>query len=121
MGDIDDISLSEEHRAFVREMLDSGEYATASEAVRDGLRLLRRRRYAPLVQRWLLEGPSEELERELPADVREDIAESIKRMCDEAIDDVRAGNFVDGDEAMARARAYIEKMKQAERQERRSA
>lgn len=121
MADADDISLSKEQRAFVQELIDSGEYRSSGEAVGEALRLLRRRRYAPLIRRWMLEGPSEELERELPADIREEIADRISRMCDEAIADVRAGNFVDGDEAMAKARAYIERMKQAEGQERRSA
>ena len=36
------VSLSEEFVAFVERQVSSGEYATASEVVRDALRLLRR-------------------------------------------------------------------------------
>jgi antitoxin ParD1/3/4 len=38
------VSLSEELAAFVEEEVASGEYGTASEVVRDGLRQLRRER-----------------------------------------------------------------------------
>ena len=38
------ISLTDEQDAFVENLVKSGEYQNASEAVRDGLRALRQRR-----------------------------------------------------------------------------
>ena len=38
------ISLTDEQDAFVERLVKSGEYQNASEAVRDGLRVLQRRR-----------------------------------------------------------------------------
>ena len=40
------VSLSDEFAAFVEGEIASGEYASASEVVRDGLRLLRREKAA---------------------------------------------------------------------------
>lgn len=47
------ISLPAEHAAYVDEMVRSGNYASASEVVRAGLRALRERDQA--VDRWLRE------------------------------------------------------------------
>lgn len=38
------ISLTTEQNAFVEEVVDSGEYQSASEAIRDALRVLQQRR-----------------------------------------------------------------------------
>lgn len=47
------ISLSAEQGAFIDALVASGDYATASEVVRDGLRALQERKTA--IERWLRE------------------------------------------------------------------
>ena len=47
------ISLSSEQGAFIDRLVESGDYTTASEVVRDGLRALQERKNA--VERWLRE------------------------------------------------------------------
>ncbi|WP_298813267.1 type II toxin-antitoxin system ParD family antitoxin [uncultured Roseibium sp.] len=45
------ISLPDEHSAYINQKIDSGEYASASEVVRAGLRALQERDRA--VENWL--------------------------------------------------------------------
>ncbi len=47
------ISLPKEHADFVAQMVESGNYASASEVVRAGLRALQERNAA--VDRWLMQ------------------------------------------------------------------
>ena len=47
------VSLSAEHAAYIDAQVASGAYATASEVVRDGLRVLQARDAA--IERWLRE------------------------------------------------------------------
>jgi antitoxin ParD1/3/4 len=61
------IALSEHFQEFIRDQIASGEYETASEVVRDGLRLLERRKKAvdPIqaaLNEALASGPAEEFD-----------------------------------------------------------
>lgn len=82
---------------------------------------LRRRIYEPLVRQWLAGGMTPELERELPADVVEDVCRDFRQTHEEVMAEVRAGDFVDGDEAVARIRDRLAKLEAAQQRAKRSA
>ena len=59
------VSMTPEHHAFVEAMVASGQYSTASDVVREALRLLQRQRRRDLLEKWLLESLTPEEEAEL--------------------------------------------------------
>jgi len=75
------VYLTPELRKLVEEEVASGKYASASEVIREGLRLLFE-------------------ERQWRAEVREKIAEGMAQ--------ARAGQLVDGEEAIGRLRKRVE-------------
>lgn len=73
--------LTREQEELVQRLVSAGEYATADEVIRDGLRLL-------------------EQELAWKADCRQKIAEGLE--------DVKAGRVVDGEKAIAEIRRKID-------------
>lgn len=82
------VSLTEELRELVEGKVSTGYYKSASEVIREGLRLLAE---------------------------RDDIValkhQAIRAKIAEGIDQADAGNLVDGEEAVARARSKIDEQK----------
>lgn len=78
------VSLPPEQDAFVDRLVASGRYRTASEVVRDGLRLLEAAEHRRLLERWLYDGLDEEETARLPAEVRERARAYFARLLDEA-------------------------------------
>ncbi len=78
------VSVGREFEEFVREKVDSGDYASVSEVVRNGLRLLR--------------------ERELLFDAR---IRSLRGEIQKGIDQAERGEFQDGEVVMAELRAKL--------------
>ncbi|MHC4940005.1 MAG: type II toxin-antitoxin system ParD family antitoxin [Planctomycetota bacterium] len=102
------VSLPPHQDAFVEAMVSAGRYRTASEVVRDGLRLLEEAEHRRLLEAWLCRGLSKDEERELPAEVRERAREHFQGLLGVALDDVKAGRVSDGPAAMERLRAKFE-------------
>lgn len=115
------ITLTPDVAALVEHLVETGEYATADEVVRAGVMVLRRRKYEPLVRQWLAEGMTPEIERELPADVIEDVRRDFQQTHEQVMAEVAAGDFVDGEAAMARIRARLDALEAAEQRAKRSA
>jgi putative addiction module CopG family antidote len=102
------VSLPEAQEQFVRSQVSAGRYRTASEVVRDGLRLLEETEHRRLVEKWINEGLSDEQLELLPAELRERSREHFQGLVVEAMADVKAGRTVDGPTAVARLRKETE-------------
>jgi putative addiction module CopG family antidote len=102
------VSLPEAQEQFVRAQVSAGRYRTASEVVRDGLRLLEETEHRRLVEKWIYEGLSDEELALLPVELRERSREHFQGLVDVAMEDVKAGRIADGRTAMARLRKEIE-------------
>jgi putative addiction module CopG family antidote len=80
----------------------SGRYASASEVVRDGLRLLQRDEESRLLDKWLIEGLTPREEAAIPADVLKRARDAIRAKVREGLTEARRGEFVDGEGFFAR-------------------
>jgi antitoxin ParD1/3/4 len=102
------VSLTDEQDALVERLVKSGRYASASEVVRDGLRLLQRDEEARLLDKWLVEGLTPAEEATLPAGLLDRARETIRAKVREGLDEARRGEFVDGEEFFARWKTRLE-------------
>lgn len=105
------VSLPEAQEQFVRSQVSSGRYRSASEVVRDGLRLLEESEHKRLIEKWLYQGLSKDEEALLPRELVEKAKRHITKLIEEGLEDVRKGRVVDGPEAMKRMRAKLEARK----------
>lgn len=102
------VALTDEQNSFVERLVKSGRYASASEVVRDGLRLLQDDERAQLLNKWLVEGLTPEEEASLPPDVLQRARETIRAKIQEGLDEARRGEFIDGDEFFARWKTRLD-------------
>lgn len=102
------VALTDEQDALVERLVRSGRYASASEVVRDGLRLLQRDEESRLLDKWLVEGLTPQEEASIPADVLNRARETIREKVREGLDEARRGEFVDGEEFFARWKSRLE-------------
>lgn len=80
------VSLPTEQESFVRSQVAAGRYRTASEVVRDGLRLLEEAEHRRLLEKWLYEGlPDEELAL-LPEELRARVKAHVQGLVQSALD-----------------------------------
>ncbi|MEM6454499.1 MAG: type II toxin-antitoxin system ParD family antitoxin [Acidobacteriota bacterium] len=101
------VSLTEAQEQFVRAQVSAGRYRTASEVVRDGLRMLEEAEHRRLVEKWLYEDLSDEELAGLPDDVKQRARAHVRGLVDRAMADVEAGRVVDGPSALARMREAL--------------
>lgn len=102
------VALTDEQNALVERLVKSGRYASASEVVRDGLRLLQRDEETRLLDKWLVEGLTAEEEASIPPDVLNRARETIRAKVREGLDEARRGELVDGEEFFAQWKARLE-------------
>ncbi len=102
------VALTDEQNAFVDRLVKSGRYASASEVVRDGLRLLQQDEEARLLDKWLVKGLTPREEASIPADVLARARESIRDKVREGLEEARQGKFVDGEKFLARWKMKLE-------------
>ena len=102
------VSLTDEQDALIERLVKSGRYASASEVVRDGLRLLQRDEEARLLDKWHVEGLTPAEEATLPAGLLDRARETIRAKVREGLDEARRGEFVDGQEFFARWKARLD-------------
>lgn len=93
---------------MIDRLVDAGRYASASEVVRDGLRLLQEREEARLLEKWLLEGLSPEEQKALPAQILADAQAVVRERIREGLAQARRGELVDGHAFFDRWKARLD-------------
>ena len=101
------VSLPPAMEQFVRAQVDAGRYRSASEVLRDGLRLLEKAEHRRLVEKWLYEDLSPDEEAMLPENVKDRVKAHFTNLIDEAKADIDAGRVVDGPTALKRVEARL--------------
>lgn len=101
------VSLPPALEQFVRAQVDAGRYRSASEVLRDGLRLLEKAEHRRLVEKWLYEDLSPDEEAMLPEHIKDRARAHFTNLIDEAKADIDAGRVVDGPTAMKRVEARL--------------
>lgn len=101
------VSLPEAQEQFVRSQVNTGRYRTASEVVRDGLRLLEEAEHRRQVEKWIYEGLSDEELAVLPEELKQRTRAYFQGLVKEALEDVKAGRVVDGPSALERMRKEL--------------
>lgn len=96
------VALTDEQNALVDRLVRSGRYASASEVVRDGLRLLQREDEAQQLDQWLFAGLTPQALEKIPGDTLERARESIRAKVRAGLAEARRGEFVDGEKLFAR-------------------
>ena len=103
------VALTDEQNALIERLVKSGQYATASEVVRDGLRLLQRDEEARLLEKWIAQGLTPEEEASIRTDVLNRARQSLQAKIREGLEEARRGELLDGEEYFARWRTRLEK------------
>lgn len=101
------VSLPPAQEQFVRAQVASGRYQSASEVVREGLRLLERAEHQRLLEKWLYEGLSAEEEARLPAELLAKAKAHMAKLVEEGIAEIREGRVIDGETAMKQIRERL--------------
>lgn len=101
------VSLPAAQDRFVRKQVASGRFRSASEVVREGLRLLEQAEHRRLLEKWLYEGLTPEEEKRIPPALMKKVKAHFRKLVQEARDEIKAGRFVDGPTAMQQLREGI--------------
>lgn len=102
------ISLPPRQDAFVERLVSLGHYRTASEVVRHGLRLLEEAEHRRLLEKWLLEGLSEEEKEKIPPELLDRTRAHFRQLAEQALCETADDRVSDGPTVMARLRGRIE-------------
>ena len=102
------VSLPKTQEQFVRAQVKAGRYRTASEVVREGLRLLEENEHRRLLEKWLYEDLSAQELEQLPIEIKDRAQAYFRNLVKEALEDINAGRVVDGPTAMRRLREELE-------------
>lgn len=101
------VSLPQHQDDFVDQLVASGRYRTASEVVREGLRLLEESELQRRLEQWLLD-PEASTTIEVPPVARERVRDWLRQLVSRAIEDLDAGRVEDGPLVMQRLRERLQ-------------
>jgi putative addiction module CopG family antidote len=93
---------------FVERLVSGGRYRTASEVVRQGLRLLEETEHRRLLEDWILEGLTEEEQEGISPELLDTARAHFRKLVDAALTEVAEDGVVDGPTAMQRLKERIE-------------
>ena len=99
----------------MQRLLADGRYASASEAVRDGLRLLERHKHERMLDKWLVEGLTPGDEASLPRDLLARARDQVRAENRDGLEAVARGEGVDGDAFFPAWRSRLERRRQPRR------
>ena len=98
---------------FIKAQVAAGRFRTASEVVREGLRLLQEAEHNRLLEKWLIEGLTKEEEAELPPELLQRAKTHVKGLIDKGLAEARAGLLLDGPETMQKLRDELKSRRRA--------
>ncbi len=98
------VSLTPELEQFVRGLVHAGRYGSASEVLREGLRLLEISERRRLLERALLQGLTPEEEAQAPPELLRKMRDRIEREVQVALEQAGRGELVDGETFFAEIR-----------------
>ena len=101
------VSLPTELEKFVRAQVATGRFSTASEVVREGLRLLEQAEQRRLLEKWLAEGLTRAERATLPPGMLDEFSGIVQGKVAEAMRDLELGKISDGPAAMARIKKRL--------------
>ena len=102
------ISLPPHQDDFIERLVSGGRYRTASEVVRQGLRLLEEAEHRRLLEEWIVEGLTEEERDRIPSELLDTARAHFRQLVDAALKEVVEDGIVDGPKAMQRLKELIE-------------
>lgn len=102
------VSLPPHQTAFVDRLVAAGRYRTASEVIRDGLRLLEESEHRRLLEKWIYQGLSKDEDEQLPQELKDRAKAHFQGVVEVALGDVKDGRVRDGREAMKRLSDELE-------------
>lgn len=91
------VSVTPELEQFVQQLLHTGRYGSASEVIRDGLRLLEAHERNRLMDKWLVQELTQEEAAQLPQDWFDASRNKIRKMLKEGLDAANRGELEDGE------------------------
>lgn len=96
------VSLPDSQERFVREQVSSGRYRSASEVVRDGLRMLEEHEHRRLLEKMLYSELSEAERQALPAELLQRFRDRMDALLADARDGASKDGWVGADDVRSR-------------------
>ena len=101
------ISLTPEQEQFVRAQVASGRFRTASEVMRESLRLLEEAEHQRVLEKWLVGGLSKAEQDALPRGMIATLQARLRDAIGKGIQDAKQGKVVPGPKALSDIRQRL--------------
>jgi antitoxin ParD1/3/4 len=102
------VSVPRSLERFVKAQVAAGRFRTASEVIREGLRLLQEAEHRRLLEKWLYEGLTKAEEKRVPPQLLNRARVQIRGLVEQGLVEARDGLLTDGPETMQKLRKELE-------------